>query len=162
MDALQPAHRLRDATALAARMTANGRDESVRDSISTVDKRGRRVWIYPKMPKGKFTQWRTRFGYVLLALLFAGPFIRIGGVAIGVEAEARIRDVQAVDRRCALKRRDGAVDLVVLVVADTNANRRILALHRVALRSSFPLDTRQVLGAFRGGRAPAASGIVVL
>ena len=89
-------------------------------------------------------------------------FIRIDGVAIGVEAEARIRDAQAVDRRCALKRRDGGVDMVILLVADTHANRRMLALHREALRLSFPLDTRQVLAAFRAGRAPTASGIVVL
>lgn len=89
-------------------------------------------------------------------------FIRIGGVAIGVEAEARIRDAQAVDRRCALKRRDGGVDIVILLVADTRANRRMLALHREALRSNFPLDTRQVLASLRSGHAPSASGIVVL
>jgi polyferredoxin len=37
------------------------------------------IWVYPKKPRGKFTRWRKWFGYVLLALLFAGPFIRIGG-----------------------------------------------------------------------------------
>jgi hypothetical protein len=89
-------------------------------------------------------------------------FIRIDGVAISVEAEARIRDAQAVDRRCALKRRDGGVDIVVLLIADTRANRRMLALHREALRSGFPFDTRQVLDALRAGRKPAGSGIVVL
>ena len=89
-------------------------------------------------------------------------FIRVGNGAIGVEAEARIRDAQAVDRRCALKRRDGGVDMVILLVADTRANRRMLALHREALRSSFPLDTRQILAALRAGRAPSGSGIVVL
>lgn len=88
--------------------------------------------------------------------------IRIDGVAIGVEAEARIRDAQPVDRRCALKRRDGGVAIMILLVADTAANREMLALHREALRSSFPLDTRQVLAALRSGRAPSASGIVVL
>jgi transcriptional regulator with XRE-family HTH domain len=89
-------------------------------------------------------------------------FLRIDGVAIGVEAEARIRDAQAVDRRSALKRRDGAVDIVILLIADTRANRRMLALHREALRSSFPLDTRRILEALGEGRAPPASGIVVL
>lgn len=89
-------------------------------------------------------------------------FIRVGGLAIGVEAEARIRDAQAVDRRCALKRRDGGVDIMILLVADTRANRQMLALHREALRASFPLDTRVVLDALRAGRAPAASGIVLL
>jgi hypothetical protein len=89
-------------------------------------------------------------------------FIRIDGAAIGIEAEARIRDIQAVDRRCALKRRDGGVDIVILLVADTRSNRRMLALHRDALRSSFPLDTRKILAALGAGRAPEAGGIVVL
>jgi len=55
------------------------RDESFRDAISTVDKRGKRIWIYPKKPQGKFTRWRQYFGYALLILLFAGPFIKITG-----------------------------------------------------------------------------------
>ena len=55
------------------------RDESYRDAISTVDKHGKRLWVYPRKSHGKFTTWRSRFGYALLALLFAGPFISIGG-----------------------------------------------------------------------------------
>ncbi len=55
------------------------RDESFRDSISTVDKQGKRVWVYPRKSHGKFTNWRSRVGYSLLALLFIGPFLRIGG-----------------------------------------------------------------------------------
>jgi cytochrome c oxidase accessory protein FixG len=65
----QPAHIKRD----------TARDESYRDAISTVDKQGKRVWIYPKMPRGKLTRWRQAMGYVLVAFLFTGPFIRIGG-----------------------------------------------------------------------------------
>lgn len=67
-------------TGPAGRQPAHAkRDESYRDSISTVDKRGKRVWIYPKKPHGKFTRRRQVLGYALLALLFAGPFLRIGG-----------------------------------------------------------------------------------
>ena len=56
------------------------RDEAgYRDSIATVDKKGKRIWIYPKKPSGKFYRWRTWFSYGLLTLLFATPFIRIGG-----------------------------------------------------------------------------------
>lgn len=50
-----------------------------RDKISTVDKSGKRVWVYPKKPKGKFTNWRKLVNVVLLTILFTGPFIRIGG-----------------------------------------------------------------------------------
>lgn len=74
----QPAHLKRDAK---ARNAASGPllDESFRDSISTVDKQGKRVWVYPKKPKGKFTRWRQWVAYSLVALLLVGPFIRIGG-----------------------------------------------------------------------------------
>lgn len=55
------------------------RDESFRDSISTVDKDGKRIWIFPKKPFGKLTDYRTYVSYVLLAILFAGPWIKIDG-----------------------------------------------------------------------------------
>ena len=42
---------------------------------------------------------------------------------VGVEAETRISDAQALERRLALKRRDGRIDRVILVIADTRANR---------------------------------------
>ncbi|MEZ4806072.1 MAG: cytochrome c oxidase accessory protein CcoG [Flavobacteriales bacterium] len=54
-------------------------DGTFRDAISTVDKSGKRVWVYPKRPSGKFTRWRQWLGYALLTLLFIGPFLRIGG-----------------------------------------------------------------------------------
>jgi transcriptional regulator with XRE-family HTH domain len=81
---------------------------------------------------------------------------------VAVEAEARLSDVQALDRRIALKRRDGQVDIVILLVADTRGNRRLLAKHREALRANYPLDTRAILASLRAGGAPTASGIVVL
>jgi transcriptional regulator with XRE-family HTH domain len=87
---------------------------------------------------------------------------RFGAVVVGVEAETRVIDVQALDRRIGLKARDADVAIVILVVADTVTNRRRLRDHREALRASFPLDTRAVLAAVRDGRSPAASGIAVL
>lgn len=54
-------------------------DESFRDSIATVDKQGKRVWVYPKKPAGKWFNRRVAFGYTLLAFLLVGPFLRIGG-----------------------------------------------------------------------------------
>ncbi len=54
-------------------------DQSFRDTIATVDKKGDRVWIYPKKPKGKFYNARTYVSWLLLAVFFAGPFISIGG-----------------------------------------------------------------------------------
>ncbi|HAP58809.1 MAG TPA: cytochrome c oxidase accessory protein CcoG, partial [Cytophagales bacterium] len=54
-------------------------EEEFRDRISTVDEDGKRIWVYPKKPKGRFTSARSWVSYVLLAFLFAGPFLRIGG-----------------------------------------------------------------------------------
>lgn len=53
--------------------------EDFRDHLSTADKSGRRRWLYPKKPSGRFYRWRTWVSYVLLAVMFAGPFIRING-----------------------------------------------------------------------------------
>ena len=55
------------------------RDESFRDSISTVDEEGKRNWIFPKKPKGRYYNIRTYVSWALLAILFSGPFIRING-----------------------------------------------------------------------------------
>jgi len=48
-----------------------------RDHLSTADQEGRRVWIYPRKPRGPFFRARTWLSWVLLAIMFAGPFIRI-------------------------------------------------------------------------------------
>jgi transcriptional regulator with XRE-family HTH domain len=83
-------------------------------------------------------------------------------VSIGFEAETRVTDIQAVARRAMLKQRDAGLDVMILVLNDTRANRAVLDSHREALRGDFPLDTRAVLKELRAGRPPAANGIVVL
>ena len=55
------------------------RDESFRDSLATVDKQGKRIWIYPKMPKGRFYNRRKILSIFFLLFLFAAPFVHIGG-----------------------------------------------------------------------------------
>lgn len=52
-------------------------DEEFRDSISTVDAEGKRVWVYPKKPSGRHHNWRIVVSVFLLTLLFAGPFIKL-------------------------------------------------------------------------------------
>ncbi|MBT1689066.1 cytochrome c oxidase accessory protein CcoG [Dawidia soli] len=54
-------------------------NEEFRNSIATVDGQGKRVWIYPKKPSGSFHRWRVAVTVLLLTILFAGPFLRIGG-----------------------------------------------------------------------------------
>ena len=54
-------------------------EESFRDSISTIDKEGKRAFIFPKKPKGPFYDKRKLVSYFLLVFLLAAPFIKING-----------------------------------------------------------------------------------
>ncbi len=54
-------------------------DEEFRDSIATVDKDGKRKWVFAKKVSGKWFNKRQWFAYGLLILLFVGPFIKING-----------------------------------------------------------------------------------
>ncbi len=54
--------------------------ETYRDHIGTVDeKTGKRIWVYPKKPQGRFYNARTYVSIFLLALLFGIPFIKVNG-----------------------------------------------------------------------------------
>src|SRR5680860_28743 len=53
--------------------------EHFRDSIGTVDEEGKRSWIFPKKPSGEFYEYRKYVSYILLAFLFAAPFVKING-----------------------------------------------------------------------------------
>ncbi|MBI3135718.1 MAG: cytochrome c oxidase accessory protein CcoG [Bacteroidetes bacterium] len=55
------------------------RFDQFRDKISTVDEKGKRIWVFPKKQVGKYFNRRQIFAYSLLALLLAGPFIKISG-----------------------------------------------------------------------------------
>lgn len=54
-------------------------EEDFRDHIGTIDEKGNRNWLFPKKTTGKYTNRRRFVSYILLALLFAGPFLRING-----------------------------------------------------------------------------------
>jgi len=56
-----------------------GKEEAFRDTISTVDAQGKRKWLFPKKPKGKFTNYRDYLSYVLLIMLFGTPWVKIDG-----------------------------------------------------------------------------------
>ena len=84
------------------------------------------------------------------------------GWRVGVEAETRLGDVQALERRIALKERDGAVSVVLLLVNDTAHNRRIMADDSAGLRSQFPGSARITLARLRLGEAPTSSALLVL
>ena len=54
-------------------------DQSFRDSIGTLNEEGKRNYIFPKKPSGKYTNYRQYVSYVLLAIFFGLPFIEVNG-----------------------------------------------------------------------------------
>ncbi|HRV55903.1 MAG TPA: cytochrome c oxidase accessory protein CcoG, partial [Mangrovimonas sp.] len=54
-------------------------NEKFRDSIGTINDEGKRAWIFPKKPSGRYYDRRKIVSYFLLAFLFAAPFIKING-----------------------------------------------------------------------------------
>jgi transcriptional regulator with XRE-family HTH domain len=79
-----------------------------------------------------------------------------------VEAETRISDGQALERKLALKLRDDPGGHLILLVSDTRSNRAALRAIRGTLRSLLPLDTREILAVLGRGEQPVANGIVVM
>lgn len=53
--------------------------EAYRDSIATVDQDGKRIWLYPKKPSGRFYNARTIVSLVFLAVFLVFPFIKYNG-----------------------------------------------------------------------------------
>ena len=56
--------------------------ETFRDSVATIEQTGSRKWVYPKKPKGKFTNYRNIVTFILLAIFFITPFLKINGNAL--------------------------------------------------------------------------------
>ena len=82
-------------------------------------------------------------------------------LSVGIEAETRPTDLQALERRLLLKARDGGVARLVLVLADSRANRSVLRIGGEGLRGSFPLQGRPALEALRGPRDPGCNLLVL-
>ena len=78
-----------------------------------------------------------------------------------VEAETRLGDVQATERKLRAKQRDLGTTRAILLVADTRHNRAVLAAVP-DLRAEFPIDTRSCLAALARGMDPGGDCLVVL
>ncbi len=53
--------------------------ENFRDSIGTINEEGKRAWVFPKKPSGRFYKYRKLVSYLLLAFLILSPFIKVNG-----------------------------------------------------------------------------------
>ena len=60
-------------------MSTNTPDDSFRDSIATIDEKGKRAFIFPKIPVGKYYDRRKWLSYALLIFLLSAPFIKVNG-----------------------------------------------------------------------------------
>ena len=58
-------------------MELDNKNESFRDSIATIDKQGKRAWIFPKKPSGKLFNLRAYLTSVYLIVFFGLPFIKV-------------------------------------------------------------------------------------
>lgn len=52
---------------------------SFRDKVATIDKDGKRIWVYPTKPKGKLYSARTWTSIAYLIIFFTLPFIKYKG-----------------------------------------------------------------------------------
>ena len=80
---------------------------------------------------------------------------------VGVECETRPRDVQALERRIALKERDGGLHNIVLLLRDSEHNRRIVRSSS-GLVARFPLPGARALALLAAGDPPGGNAIIRL
>ena len=107
-------------------------------------------------------RWRAEVPVPLPGDLRSADVV-INGPAVDalVEAETRLDDLQALERRVRIKQRDLRIRRVILLVADTRHNRSVLTAHR-ELAERFPITMRACLAALRAGRDPGGDSIVLL
>jgi transcriptional regulator with XRE-family HTH domain len=78
-----------------------------------------------------------------------------------VEAETHLGDFQALERKIFAKARDVGADRVVLVLADTRHNRRLV--HAVpGIRARFPVDARTWFRGIARDEDPGGDALVIL
>jgi transcriptional regulator with XRE-family HTH domain len=88
--------------------------------------------------------------------------IEDGGLTCGVELDTRLVDAQAQLRRMMLKRRDGEVDRVLWVIADTRANRQAVGLAANLFGADLSLDADEIRAALAAGRIPPRDGLILV
>jgi len=107
--------------------------------------------------------WRTEVPFPDVSDLRAWDALITGrDFRDGVEAETRVRDGQALERRVAQKLRDGAAQHVILLLSDTRANRSFVRDRRGSLAAAFPVASATPLRALAEGRDPGGSALIVL
>jgi transcriptional regulator with XRE-family HTH domain len=108
-------------------------------------------------------RWRTEVPLPIPGDLRAWDAVLVAeGRSMGVEAETRPRDVQALERRLALKMRDSEMDSVILLLGATRSNRLLVRTHGDALAEAFPVPGARAVALLGAGLHPGGSSIVLL
>jgi hypothetical protein len=87
---------------------------------------------------------------------------RLWGYEVGVEAETRVTDGQALERRLSLKLRDGGVDRLIVVVADTRHNRTVLRALASELNGLLPIQGRAAVEALHSDADPGGNLLILV
>jgi hypothetical protein len=112
---------------------------------------------------GPMWRWRTEVPLPLPGDRRAwDAVVSRAGIVIAIEAETKLTDIQALERRLALKRRDGGIDRVVLLVARTARNQEAIRAAGAGLIAAFPIRARTVLRALEEGDDIGGCAVVVL
>ena len=81
---------------------------------------------------------------------------------VGVEAETRVRDVQELVRRVRQRERDGGVDEIVIVLANSAHNRAVAEGLRAALGERYATSPTAIRRALRTGTRIPGSGVLLV
>ena len=81
---------------------------------------------------------------------------------VGVEAETRLRDIQELVRRIRQRELHGGADHILVILSDSQHNRRYVDEFRAALGPPFSTPPRDLLAALRAGQPVPGSGVILL
>ncbi|MDQ2688945.1 MAG: helix-turn-helix domain-containing protein [Chloroflexota bacterium] len=108
-------------------------------------------------------RWETEVAVPIAGDLRAGDAVSTNGdCSILYELMTRFADFQAQTRSAKLKRRDLAAERLILVVANTRANRAAVREAGHDALADFPISARAALRALSEGRDPGGDAIVFL
>lgn len=108
-------------------------------------------------------RWRTEVPMPIAGDLRGwDAMIRGDGWMIAVEAETRPRDLQALERRVALKQRDSGIEDTILLLKDSRNNRALARTYGDALHERFPVPGRRALELLTAGVFPGGSTLILL
>ena len=109
--------------------------------------------------------WRKRLEVVVPRpgdLRAVDEVITNGECMCAVEAVTRLADVQAQLRSAHAKQRDIGADRLILLIAATHANRRLLRECWPLIGAALPVDTRHAMVALARGLDPGGDCLVLL